>query len=370
MMDILNSINQPIIGQSLPKDKVDPKKQNYNSTISTTKPSVVDSELELNSTQNTSVISKTFQNQDQLYSHQIHQAMQGLRNYGKEQSYTAPLQKETWYTSLADKIGSPELQSAADAYAQSKAKAQEAVQAITEDSTAKVDLAKGIDESYPKLVTAAENANKSQSKGALADPQNKEADDSKSTSEQKDSPKATQDNAKKSISGKELTEEELQQVKDLEARDKEVRVHEQAHQAAGGQYAGSPKYSYETGPDGRRYITDGEVTISISEESDPAKTIEKMRIVKRAALAPQEPSAQDRKVYNDAHQKELAAQQELNKEKQAENEARTELSKSGTNPTQENIDKYVEQDKKKSGSIETPKPAGGGQPQSNLSQIN
>lgn len=122
----------------------------------------------------------------------------------------------------------------------------------------------------------------------------------------------------KGIDGQELTEEEQQKVKEMKERHEEVRVHENAHKSAGGQYAAAPTYTYETGPDGKRYITDGEVSIDIGEEKDPQATIEKMQIVKRAAMAPAEPSGQDRKVYQEANQKEAAARQELAEDKKEE----------------------------------------------------
>jgi len=81
------------------------------------------------------------------------------------------------------------------------------------------------------------------------------------------------------------------------ARDREVRDHEQAHARVGGPYAGQPSYTYQTGPDGNRYAIGGEVAIDIAPvNGDPEATIIKMEVVKAAALAPAEPSAQDRKV--------------------------------------------------------------------------
>ena len=82
----------------------------------------------------------------------------------------------------------------------------------------------------------------------------------------------------------------------VEQRDREVKAHEQAHAAIGGALAGSPSYSYQTGPDGKRYAVGGEVPIDVSIEADPEETIRKMQIVQAAALAPAEPSSQDRKV--------------------------------------------------------------------------
>lgn len=109
-----------------------------------------------------------------------------------------------------------------------------------------------------------------------------------------------------------LTEQERQQVRELAARDREVRAHEQAHANVGGRYAGSPTYSYQRGPDGRQYAVGGEVSIDISPvPGDPQATIEKARIVRRAALAPAQPSSQDRAVAAEATALEQRARAEL-----------------------------------------------------------
>ena len=122
-----------------------------------------------------------------------------------------------------------------------------------------------------------------------------------------------------------LTEAERQVVSDLRARDAEVRRHEEAHARVGGQYAGQPSYSYQTGPDGKRYAIGGEVPIDVSEvPGDPEATIDKMVVVKRAALAPAEPSGQDRRVAAYADAKRLAAQAELNAQRLEEQAARLE----------------------------------------------
>lgn len=109
----------------------------------------------------------------------------------------------------------------------------------------------------------------------------------------------------------ELSEEDKKEVQSLEDRDREVRTHEQAHAAVGGQYAGSPSYDYETGPDGQRYAVGGEVSIDVSEEKDPGDTVQKMQVVRAAALAPAEPSSQDLKVAAEASQKEQQARAEM-----------------------------------------------------------
>lgn len=156
-------------------------------------------------------------------------------------------------------------------------------------------------------------------------------DDTKEAEGEDEAKKADTSKNDKKANGEELTDAEQQEVTELKARDTEVRIHEQAHQSAGGAYAGAPSYSYETGPDGKRYATEGEVSIDISEEKDPEATIAKMQVVKKAALAPAEPSAQDRRVYASASQKEAAARQELNKEKAEEAKEAVEKAKSALN---------------------------------------
>jgi hypothetical protein len=97
---------------------------------------------------------------------------------------------------------------------------------------------------------------------------------------------------------RELTDEEQAQIRELKQRDQEVRQHEAAHLAAAGSYArGGASYEYETGPDGKRYAVGGEVQIDTSPvPGDPDATIRKMQTVRQAALAPHNPSAQDRRV--------------------------------------------------------------------------
>lgn len=116
-----------------------------------------------------------------------------------------------------------------------------------------------------------------------------------------------------------LSEAEREQVKELQKRDAEVRRHEQAHASAGGQYAGSPTYTYQQGPDGRRYAIGGEVSINVAPvPDDPQATIQKMEQVRRAALAPDEPSSQDQRVAQAAQRQAQEAQTALLQSKQEE----------------------------------------------------
>lgn len=127
-----------------------------------------------------------------------------------------------------------------------------------------------------------------------------------------------QDNGQDASAGKENAEDkqqqqqaEQQQLTELKQRDAEVRAHEQAHASLGGQYASSPQYEYERGPDGRRYAVGGEVSIDISEASTPEETIRKAQQVKAAALAPAEPSAQDLRVASEATKITIEARNEI-----------------------------------------------------------
>ena len=124
------------------------------------------------------------------------------------------------------------------------------------------------------------------------------------------------------LNSSELTVEEQQKVTELQARDAEVRTHEAAHLAAAGPFATSgASYTYETGPDGKKYAIGGEVSIDTSPvKDDPQATLEKAQTIQRAALAPAQPSDQDRKVAAAAAQMAAQARQEIMQQKSAEAE--------------------------------------------------
>jgi len=114
-----------------------------------------------------------------------------------------------------------------------------------------------------------------------------------------------------------LNEAQEKQVQELKQRDQEVRAHEQAHARVGGQYASAPTYTFQQGPDGKRYAIGGEVQIDTSTERTPEATIRKMQVVIRAALAPAEPSSQDLRVAQQARASLSEAQSQL-RQQQAE----------------------------------------------------
>jgi hypothetical protein len=134
----------------------------------------------------------------------------------------------------------------------------------------------------------------------------------------------------------ELTAAEEKIARQLQDRDREVKTHEMAHLASAGQYArGGPNYSYQQGPDGRRYAVGGEVPIDVSQEKTPEETIQKMQAVKRAALAPADPSSTDRSIAASATSLESQARQELQSEQA--NPAQGQTEQQGTSETSNEV---------------------------------
>ncbi|MFP4694897.1 putative metalloprotease CJM1_0395 family protein [Thiohalospira sp.] len=108
-------------------------------------------------------------------------------------------------------------------------------------------------------------------------------------------------------------------LQELRNRDREVRSHEQAHLAAGGQYTSSVSYSFVVGPDGKRYAIGGNVDVDTTPvRDDPEATLDKARQVRAAALAPANPSPQDRQIAAEAAQMAQEARMELRQERQEE----------------------------------------------------
>jgi len=119
------------------------------------------------------------------------------------------------------------------------------------------------------------------------------------------------DETNKPLNDKKLTKEEKEKVKELKARDTEVKTHEQAHVNAG---ASNAQYEYEVGPDGARYAVGGNAQIDTAKAENPQATLSKAQKIKRAALAPANPSGQDRKVAAKAETMETEARNEIREE--------------------------------------------------------
>lgn len=136
-----------------------------------------------------------------------------------------------------------------------------------------------------------------------------------------------------------LSDEELAQVRALQQRDRAVRAHEMAHVAVGGELVlRGAQFEYETGPDGIRYAVGGDVLIDTSPGRTPEETIEKAERIRATALAPADPSPQDRAVAAMAIQMALQAQVELavkQREEAAESAEvqRSENDEAGENPS-------------------------------------
>ena len=156
----------------------------------------------------------------------------------------------------------------------------------------------------------------------FANKNNTESEENKNTLESESS-KLT----KKAV--EELTKEEQAKVQQLKRRDLEVKAHEQAHLSAAGSLAvGGASFTYTSGPNGVRYATGGEVNISTSAiNDDPAATLRKADAIRRAALAPASPSAQDQSVANNATAMAETARTELIQQTQEEQKTEKESKK-------------------------------------------
>ncbi len=117
-----------------------------------------------------------------------------------------------------------------------------------------------------------------------------------------------------------LTPEDQARVRKLQAVDRAVRAHEQAHlAAAGGLARGGASYAYEKGPDGRLYATGGEVHLDTSPvPRDPRASLAKARQIQAAAAAPADPSPQDRAVAGAAARMAAQASRELARSSEAQ----------------------------------------------------
>lgn len=133
--------------------------------------------------------------------------------------------------------------------------------------------------------------------------------------EEKDQAAASSEKSSESTSSSstvQLSEQAKAVVRSMQARDRQVHAHEQAHLAAsGGLVVSGASYVYQKGPDGVSYAVGGEVSIDVSRGSTPEDTIARAILIRGAALAPADPSGQDRAVAAAASQMEQQARSEL-----------------------------------------------------------
>jgi len=180
-----------------------------------------------------------------------------------------------------------------------------------------------------KVSLSPDGLDKSRQEATIGDGRGEDEETTESRSEK-------QAAARQQTGAQQLSEAEEKMVQDLKERDREVKAHEMAHLASSGQYArGGPSYSYQQGPDGRRYAVGGEVPIDIGKERSPEETIQKMQAGQRAAMAPADPSATDRGIAANAAALENHARQELQRERtnpQEERPDRTDATSSKETP--------------------------------------
>lgn len=164
----------------------------------------------------------------------------------------------------------------------------------------------------------------------------------KSPNQTKKSPETQKSNAKQtskdSKTDSKLSPAEEEQLNKLKEVDAKVKQHEAAHLAAAGSLAtGGATYTYQTGPDGKQYAVGGEVQISLSGSDNPDETIRNMQTAQRAALAPSDPSGQDRSVAQQAAKLEAQASSEKssskNEDKNTKDTSISDTSKKETNIT-------------------------------------
>jgi hypothetical protein len=116
--------------------------------------------------------------------------------------------------------------------------------------------------------------------------------------------------------GELFSQSEMAMLETLKKADQVVRAHEMAHLSAAGGFAkGGATFKMHKGPDGKSYAVGGEVQIDMSPAATPEMTMQKMRIVRRAALAPVDPSPQDQRVAAQATINIAEASQQLDLEK-------------------------------------------------------
>ena len=100
--------------------------------------------------------------------------------------------------------------------------------------------------------------------------------------------------------------------------------------AAGGGLTSPASYTYERGPDNKMYAVAGEVGISTGEGNTPQESLNKAQTIRRAALAPADPSPQDLKVAAQAASMEMSARAQIMQEKMAQNSQNTNNSGDGS----------------------------------------
>lgn len=93
-----------------------------------------------------------------------------------------------------------------------------------------------------------------------------------------------------------LDQDQYDMVKRLEQIEREVVMHEKAHQATAGTAAGAVSYIYTMGPDYRYYATGGNVDIKLPYAGTPESMLRAFEGLKRSATSVSDGSGQDNRM--------------------------------------------------------------------------
>jgi hypothetical protein len=151
------------------------------------------------------------------------------------------------------------------------------------------------------------------------DPFSKTLSKSKKKEHQQELDEKKTQEALKRDNPQELSPDDERLLKELTARDSEVKTHEAAHQALGGGLAGAASYTYQQGPDGKMYAIGGQVSISTPSTSNPEEAIRNAHAVAASAMAAGSPSSQDFNVASSASIMEMKAKQKESNDMQKSN---------------------------------------------------
>lgn len=89
----------------------------------------------------------------------------------------------------------------------------------------------------------------------------------------------------------------VRQQEHFEHAQSQIQQHVESHLSVTTLYSSGPNYQYRVSPDGKRVIVSGDVSFDVSPSSNsPHETLHKAEIIKQAALAPNDPTPEDRRV--------------------------------------------------------------------------
>ena len=112
-----------------------------------------------------------------------------------------------------------------------------------------------------------------------------------------------------------LDPDQYDMVKRLEQIEREVVMHEKAHQATGGSSVGAVSYQYTMGPDYRYYATGGNVEYKLPYAGTPESMLRAFEGLKNSAMASRDASGQDKRMASMAAAKIQEIKDKISKDK-------------------------------------------------------